>query len=95
MVLVPLNVKYIIFENVVNIKNTALYSPFAQSQKFFIVLHTIFPKGCLRFGGLKNVFLYAWKVPRQKTASANVNKCKSQLWYKILLYGFRELTVID
>lgn len=29
MVLVPLNVKYIIFENVVNIKNTALYSPFA------------------------------------------------------------------
>lgn len=28
MVLVPLNVKYIIFENVINIKNKALYSPF-------------------------------------------------------------------
>lgn len=41
MVLIALNVKYIIFENVINIKNKALYSPFAQSQKFFIQFYML------------------------------------------------------
>lgn len=35
MILVPLNVKYIIFENVVNIKNTALYFPFCLVTEVF------------------------------------------------------------